>query len=105
MAKKNNEPVIIDSKKPFIKDLLSTLLSLVIMAGAVLVILNFVGNRVSVESHLLDYEGNLYGRQARVEFHAFLREEKRFADMAALSAQIRRDAETARAWFAAHPGA
>ena len=63
------------------------------------------GNRVSVESHLLDYEGNLYGRQARVEFHAFLREEKRFADMAALSAQIRRDADAARAWFAAHPEA
>ena len=63
------------------------------------------GNRVSVESHLLDYEGNLYGRQARVEFHAFLREEKRFADMAALSAQIRRDAEAARGWFASHPEA
>ena len=62
------------------------------------------GNRVSVESHLLDYEGNLYGRQARVEFHAFLREERRFDDMAALGRQIRRDAEAARAWFDAHPG-
>ena len=62
------------------------------------------GNRVSVESHLLDYEGNLYGRQARVEFHAFLRDELRFEDMAALSAQIRRDADAARAWFMAHPG-
>ena len=62
------------------------------------------GNRVSVESHLLDYEGNLYGRQARVEFHAFLRDELRFEDMAALSAQIRRDADAARAWFKAHPG-
>ena len=60
------------------------------------------GGRVSVESHLLDYEGNLYGRQARVEFHAFLREETRFPDLAALSAQIRRDAADARAWFAAH---
>ena len=58
-----------------------------------------------METHLFDYEGNLYGRQARVEFHAFLREEKRFADMAALSAQIRRDADAARAWFAAHPEA
>ncbi len=62
------------------------------------------GNRVSVESHLLDYEGNLYGRQARVEFHAFLREERRFEDMEALGRQIRRDAEAARAWFEAHPG-
>ena len=62
------------------------------------------GNRVSVESHLLDYEGNLFGRQARLEFHAFLRDEIRFADMEELSRQIARDAEAARAWFAAHPG-
>lgn len=56
--------------------------------------------RVSVESHLLDYSGNLYGRQARVEFYAFLREETKFDDFAALSAQIHKDAETARAYFA-----
>ena len=58
-------------------------------------------DRVSVESHLLDYSGNLYGRQARVEFYAFLREEIKFSDYAALSEQIHRDAETARAYFAA----
>ena len=57
------------------------------------------GNRVSVESHLLDYSGNLYGRQARVEFFAFLREEQQFADYEKLSAQIARDAETAREYF------
>ena len=60
-------------------------------------------DRVSVESHLLDYSGNLYGRQARVEFYAFLREETKFSDYAALSAQIHKDAETARAYFAAKP--
>ena len=58
-------------------------------------------DRVSVESHLLDYSGNLYGRQARVEFYAFLREEIKFSDYAALSEQIHKDAETARAYFAA----
>ena len=56
-------------------------------------------NRVSVESHLLDYSGNLYGRQARVEFFRFLRDELRFADLAALSEQIARDAATAREYF------
>ena len=56
--------------------------------------------RVSVESHLLDYEGNLYGRQARVEFYEFLRPEQRFDSFEALSEQIRLDAEHARAWFA-----
>ena len=58
-------------------------------------------NRVSVESHLLDYSGNLYGRQARVEFYCFLRDEKRFASFEALSDQIHRDAEAAKAYFAA----
>ena len=58
-------------------------------------------DRVSVESHLLDYSGNLYGRQARVEFYAFLRDETKFSDYAALSQQIHKDAETARAYFAA----
>ena len=60
------------------------------------------GNRVSVESHLLDYSGNLYGRQARVEFYSFLRSEIRFASFEELSEQIARDAQTAKAYFAAH---
>ncbi len=58
--------------------------------------------RVSVESHLLDYEGNLYGRQARVEFYEFLRPERKFDSFEALSAEIRLDAERARAWFREH---
>ena len=60
-------------------------------------------DRVSVESHLLDYSGNLYGRQARVEFYAFLREEIKFESFEALSRQIHRDAEAAKAYFTAHP--
>ncbi len=58
--------------------------------------------RVSVESHLLDYSGNLYGRQARVEFYGFLRGEQKFASYEELSAQIRRDAASARAYFEEH---
>ena len=58
-------------------------------------------NRVSVESHLLDYSGNLYGRQARVEFYTFLRSETKFESFDALSEQIRRDAEAAKRYFQA----
>ena len=58
-------------------------------------------NRVSVESHLLDYSGNLYGRQARVEFYTFLRSETKFESFDALSEQIRRDAEAAKRYFEA----
>ncbi len=57
-------------------------------------------DRVSVESHLLDYSGNLYGRQARVEFYSFLRGEKKFASYEELSNQIRLDADAAREYFA-----
>lgn len=56
-------------------------------------------DRVSVESHLLDYSGNLYGRQARVEFYSFLRGEVKFASYEELSNQIHRDAAAARAYF------
>ena len=61
------------------------------------------GNDVSVESHLLDYSGNLYGRQARVEFYAFLRSEVKFSSYEALSAQIARDAEAAKEYFDRNP--
>ena len=56
-------------------------------------------NALSVESHLLDYSGNLYGRRVRVEFYAFLRGEVKFASYEELSSQIARDAETAREYF------
>lgn len=55
--------------------------------------------RVSVESHLLDYSGNLYGRQARVEFYTFLRGEVKFGSYEELAAQIKKDAASARAYF------
>lgn len=56
-------------------------------------------SRVSVESHLLNYSGNLYGRQARVEFYKFLRPETKFENFEALSEQIRRDSAAAGKYF------
>lgn len=57
------------------------------------------GDRVSVESHLLDFNGNLYGRHARVEFMHFQRPERKFSSVEELSEQIRRDTEETRIWF------
>lgn len=51
---------------------------------------------VSVESFILDYSGNLYGKRIRLEFLDFLRPEQRFADTEALKAQIERDTENVR---------
>ena len=55
---------------------------------------------VTVESHLLDFSGDLYGRHVRLEFYAFLRDEVKFASVQELQAQIARDEEQARAFFA-----
>ena len=57
----------------------------------------------TVEAFILDFNGDLYGQRVHVDFLAFLRPETRCADKEALRAQIARDTENARAWFAAHP--
>lgn len=56
----------------------------------------FGGGRLTVEAHLLDFDGDLYGSRVRLEFHARLRDEERFAGTEALVARIREDVERAR---------
>ena len=56
---------------------------------------------VTVESHLLEAVGELYGADCRVEFLRMLRPERRFGSMEALREQIARDASAARAYFEA----
>ena len=51
---------------------------------------------VSVETHILGYEGNLYGRTVSLEFFDFLRAEQHFASVQELSEQIAADAQRAR---------
>ncbi|MEK7390114.1 MAG: riboflavin kinase [Elusimicrobiota bacterium] len=49
------------------------------------------GRRLAVEVHVPGYRGNLYGRTLTVTFLSKIRSERRFASMAALRAQIKRD--------------
>jgi riboflavin kinase/FMN adenylyltransferase len=63
----------------------------------------FGGRTVTVEAHLLDFSGDLYGRRLRLSFAARLRDEQRFAGAEALVEQIRRDVERARALVSAPP--
>lgn len=56
-------------------------------------------NRVSVESFIIGFNGNLYDRHVRLEFHSFLRPERKFASQEELSEQIKTDAENARKFF------
>ena len=57
------------------------------------------GDHVSVESYILDYDGDLYDHRVRVEFHHFIRDERRFPDTTALRDQIQHDAQTTRDYF------
>lgn len=54
---------------------------------------------VNVESFMLDFRGNLYGHQARIDFYKFLRPERKFDDVETLAAQIKHDAQTTREFF------
>lgn len=53
-------------------------------------------DEISVETHLLDFSGSLYGRMVRLEFVRHLRDEIQFSSLEELSAQIAADGERAR---------
>jgi len=55
-----------------------------------------------LEAHLFDFAGDLYGRHLQVEFVAKLRDEEKFPDLPALTAQMHQDAAQARAILARH---
>ena len=54
---------------------------------------------VNVESFLLNFTGNLYGRLVRLDFYKFMRPERKFNDIDELAAQIKHDAESTREYF------
>jgi riboflavin kinase/FMN adenylyltransferase len=56
-----------------------------------------VGAGRSVEAHFFDFDGDLYGARIRLGFLARIRDERRFDGLDALVAQIRVDADRARA--------
>ena len=54
---------------------------------------------VTVETFILDFSGDLYESNVRVEFFHFIRPERKFENVEALQQQILKDAETAREYF------
>jgi len=56
----------------------------------------FGGGETTLEAHILDFEGDLYGARLRVEFAVRLREERRFAGAESLLEQVRLDIGEAR---------
>ena len=57
--------------------------------------------RVTVEGFILDFDGDLYGKELRMEFYHRLRGEQKFPSLQALSDEIRRNAQQTRDYFAA----
>jgi riboflavin kinase/FMN adenylyltransferase len=58
---------------------------------------HYGGGERRIEPHLLDFQGDLYGRRLVVELWLRLRDEQAFASEAELVAQIARDVEATRA--------
>jgi riboflavin kinase / FMN adenylyltransferase len=56
------------------------------------------GAAVIVESHLLDFDGNLYGERLQVEIDELIRNQARFESEEELRAQIANDVSAVRDW-------
>lgn len=54
------------------------------------------GHHVTVEPWLLDFAGDLYGRELTLSFYAFLRPEKKFPSLEALRSEIQKNAAQTR---------
>ncbi|MDJ0677954.1 MAG: bifunctional riboflavin kinase/FAD synthetase [Calothrix sp. MO_167.B42] len=57
------------------------------------------GTQISVEVHVLDWSGNLYGEKLVVSLEKFLRPEQKFDSLEALKNQIHHDCNVAREFF------
>ena len=62
----------------------------------------FAGQGRRIETHLLDFSGDLYEKDLSVSFCRFIRNEEKFASREALIARLRKDEEEARAWKASN---
>lgn len=57
------------------------------------------GEGITAEPWILDFEGDLYGRELVLEFYRFLRPEMKFPSLEALQVEIRKNAEETREFF------
>ena len=57
------------------------------------------GENVTVEPWLLDFEGDLYGKDLTLEFYHYLRPERKFPSLAELQEEILKNGEQTRKFF------
>lgn len=58
------------------------------------------GDRLNCETHIVGYNGILYGKKIKVEFHRYIRDEKKFENIESLKNQIEKDKVFAIEYFA-----
>lgn len=56
----------------------------------------------TIESHILDFDSNVYGDTVRLYFHKLLRREQQFRSALELTNQIRQDIQRSRQYFLTH---
>ena len=56
----------------------------------------FSDQNINIESHLIDFNGDIYGKKVKIIFKKFLRDIKKYSSMEELKKQIQRDVELAK---------
>ena len=56
----------------------------------------FDGSMLTLETHIMDFSGDIYGRELEVRFLARLRQDRRFDGLDALIAQLHADMDERR---------
>ena len=56
------------------------------------------GTKLLLETHIFDFNGNIYGKELTVEFLTFIRAEKNFDNFEKLKEQVKKDIQTARTY-------
>ena len=62
-----------------------------------------LGKQQTIEAHLFEFNGDLYGKRITVEFLYFLREEQKFKSIKELIAQLNIDKENAISFLSNNP--
>ena len=48
-------------------------------------------NPLTIETHILGFQGDIYGEKLRLEFISFIREQRHFKDIEELKSQLEKD--------------
>ncbi|HPU29661.1 MAG TPA: bifunctional riboflavin kinase/FAD synthetase [Syntrophorhabdaceae bacterium] len=59
----------------------------------------FEGKRLSIETHIIDFTGDIYGKDVILYFHERIRTEIKFNDVEELKRQIQTDVNSAKLYF------